>query len=454
MTAAAITVSLALIVLGLAQLPFVVQLALVLRRAARRHREDTSSRTTARNDELGDAGRSIVRDAGPIAESKPQPYEPRVAVILCLRGSDPFLADCIRALLDQDYRAYDVHIVIDHQDDPAWKIAGDVMASQGASHVHLQTRQELRCSCSLLNTSLVQAIKQLDNTYEVVVKCDADVIAHRTWLRELVRPLQDDRVAACAGNRWYMPRDPTWGALIRYIWNVGAFVQMYYNHYTWGGSLALRMELLRRSDLLDRWLKALAEDTSIYDEVHRQGYRTCFVPSIVMVNRETCDLWQFYPWLKRQLLLSRLYHSRWPIVIGHGLLLTGAIALGAGIFAAGLVTRQWPSVAWAGGGLLAHWAVAVLLVGLLEHGVRTIVSARGENTRWLSAPTCLKLFLALPLTQLIYTLSLLQVVFMREVHWRGIDYVIHGPYQIRMREYSTYRAAGSSKDATETAASL
>ena len=38
---------------------------------------------------------------------------PRAVVMLCLRGTDPFLRKCLFGLLNQDYPAYQVRIVID-----------------------------------------------------------------------------------------------------------------------------------------------------------------------------------------------------------------------------------------------------------------------------------------------------------------------------------------------------
>jgi len=41
-------------------------------------------------------------------------------VILCLRGSDPFLGDTIRAAVAQDHPNYELRVVVDSRDDPAW----------------------------------------------------------------------------------------------------------------------------------------------------------------------------------------------------------------------------------------------------------------------------------------------------------------------------------------------
>ncbi len=63
--------------------------------------------------------RRVGRESPPCAKT---------AVILCLRGSDPFLADCLQGLLHQDYPCYDVRIVIDSPDDPAWGTVEQVVA--------------------------------------------------------------------------------------------------------------------------------------------------------------------------------------------------------------------------------------------------------------------------------------------------------------------------------------
>jgi cellulose synthase/poly-beta-1,6-N-acetylglucosamine synthase-like glycosyltransferase len=48
-------------------------------------------------------------------------YTPKTAVILSLRGPDPFVRRCLDGLLTQDYPGYTVFIVIDHAEDPEAK---------------------------------------------------------------------------------------------------------------------------------------------------------------------------------------------------------------------------------------------------------------------------------------------------------------------------------------------
>jgi len=62
---------------------------------------------------------------------------PKTAVILCLRGADPFLPNCLKALLEQDFPYYDLKIIVDSQDDPAWQVAQDTVANTNATNVQI-----------------------------------------------------------------------------------------------------------------------------------------------------------------------------------------------------------------------------------------------------------------------------------------------------------------------------
>ena len=83
---------------------------------------------------------------------------PKTAVILCLRGADPFLPNCIEALLNQDYPEYDLKLIVDSPQDPAWQIVNDTINEQGASNVQVSPLRIIRHNCSLKCSSLLQAV--------------------------------------------------------------------------------------------------------------------------------------------------------------------------------------------------------------------------------------------------------------------------------------------------------
>jgi cellulose synthase/poly-beta-1,6-N-acetylglucosamine synthase-like glycosyltransferase len=365
-------------------------------------------------------------------------YCPKAAVILCLRGCDPFLQKCLESILTQDYPDYEVHIVVDRVEDPAWKVAESLVERYGAKRAHIETLGTRHGTCSLKCSSVTQAIDGLDDSIEVVALVDADTLAHPTWLRELAAPLKDERVAVTTGNRWYMPESSTWGAMVRYLWNAAAVVQMFWDGVCWGGTLAIKRSVLVDGEILDRWRHAICEDTMLFQRLRERKMRVEFVPSLMMVNREECQLGACFSWIRRQLLNMRLYHPLWPLVLLHGVGTTLVLIVTVAAMAIAAIGGNWAAALWCAAGLAVYESIMVSLLWPLEFAVRRIAQAQGGATRWLSARTIFRLVPAIVLTQFVYTFALFGAHFARKVSWRGIHYRIAGPWEIERLDDSTY----------------
>ncbi|MFO0818354.1 MAG: glycosyltransferase family 2 protein [Pirellulales bacterium] len=363
---------------------------------------------------------------------------PRAAVVLCLRGADPFLPQCVHAILNQDYPSYQVHVVVDHPADPAWQVVTDAVAQQPSSHVSITCLARPLATCSLKCSSLVQAAAELDPAVEFLAQLDADVIPHRTWLRELAGALADESVGAATGNRWYMPDQISVAALVRCIWNMAAVVQMYWYGIAWGGTLAVKTRLFRETDLLERWSHAFCEDTMLFSQLRRSGLKVQFVPSLLMVNRESCDLGGYFRWVRRQLLTARLYHPRWLAVAGHAFVTSLVPALAVALL--GVMWLQQTSEAMSATlwGLLIYQGSTIPLLVVLELTARQVIARRGEPTRWLSLSGWLAIFATIPITQVVYAFAMISALGLRRVDWRGVEYQIDGPWGLRLLEYRPY----------------
>ena len=364
---------------------------------------------------------------------------PSAAVVLCLRGGDPFLGLCLERLFQQDYPNYRVLIVLDHPTDPAHEVLAQVLPKPRACSVELLSLDTSLDRCSLKCASLVQALKQLGDSVQIVAQVDADTITHPTWLRELASGLAPADVGAATGNRWYMPHELSLGAAVRYLWNAAAVVQMDWYRIAWGGSLAFKLEAIRQAELIDKWQHALCEDTMSFRQLAMAGYRVVFVPNLMMINRENCSLRNFYAWVQRQLLTVRLYHPAWYAVVGHGISSATLLVIGWGWCVWALLQGQIASGIML---LLGMWGFAVALLLLIlpiESAVRRIGEARGEQVRWISRPRPLFWMAMLCATQSVYSAALLACMSLRYVHWRGIDYRVSGPWQIQRLNYAPYR---------------
>src|SRR5438034_3502070 len=62
---------------------------------------------------------------------------PRVVVVLAVRGADPSLTACLQGLLEQDYPHYQIRIIIDSAEDPAWTLVHQILGREGGPPVEI-----------------------------------------------------------------------------------------------------------------------------------------------------------------------------------------------------------------------------------------------------------------------------------------------------------------------------
>ncbi|MEA5576656.1 glycosyltransferase family 2 protein [Anabaena sp. UHCC 0451] len=364
---------------------------------------------------------------------------PKTAVILCLRGADPFLPNCVRSLLKQNYPEYDLKLIVDSPEDPAFKIAKEVITEMGATNCQISTLRTVRHNCSLKCNSLVQAVSDLDDSYQVVALVDADTIVHTNWLRELVSPLTNEKVGLTTGNRWYVPTGKYWGSLVRYAGNVSTVVQMFLFQVPWGGSLAIKKQVLNQTELLEKWGEAFGDDMLLHKVIKKHKLQIKFVPSLLMLNREESDLPNLLISLKRLILCSRLYHPNWLALVSDAIssilfpMLTIILALGL------LLATEWNQAFSLFKSYSIYTIGLLLLMLVMELGVQEIIRAQDQPVPQVSLTTIMKMLLAIPCTQWVYGLAMLSSIRMSTVTWRGLTYRIQSPWHIRLVEYHPYQ---------------
>ena len=378
---------------------------------------------------------------------------PKVALLLGLKGADPYLGDTLRGLMTQDYQRYEMHVVVNSRDDPAWEIVEAAIRDTAVSRVHLEEYRELPGVLNCTTSKVVQAARKLDDSVEVIAMADGDLVPHAGWLRELVAPLADDaRTGATFGNRWFMPAAGRWGSLVRYLWNSAAVVPMFMLGMPWGGCFAIRASAVRRGKLIDKWQRILALDAATPADLRKQDLRVRFVPSLMMVNREECGVSFALNFVQRQLTWTRLYHGQWWQLTAHAAVTTGVMVAAAAVALVAACMGGAAELAWAGGGLAGYLVTMLLSVAGLEHTVRRPVRERGESTGWLTLRAAVKLPVAVFLTQLMHAAAVCLATFRRRVKWRGAVLEIRGPYDIRTIDEES--AAGQTEQAAPEKTSL
>jgi cellulose synthase/poly-beta-1,6-N-acetylglucosamine synthase-like glycosyltransferase len=207
----------------------------------------------------------------------------------------------------------------------------------------------------------------------------------------------------------------------------------------WGGTLAVKTEVLRKTKLLDQWAKALGEDLIIHKALKEHGLQVKFVPSLLIVNREETDLLSLVDSLKRLMVCSRFYHPRWLALVSEAissiLFPTTVIVL----FLESLLETQWQTAAFLFGCYSLYTIGLLLLMLVLELGIQKVIRSNDQPTTKLSATTVIKMLIGIPLTQWIYGLALLSSLWISTVTWRGVAYRVSGPWNIRLVEYRPYQ---------------
>lgn len=367
--------------------------------------------------------RADAREAAP-----PLECWPRVAVILPLRGADPALDRCLRGALNQDYARYAVYIVIDSKDDPARAVVEAVAARGCPAHVcvNVSVLRDPGERCSLKVSAQLQALAALPDDVEVVVLLDGDVEPRTDWLQCLVRPLADPDVAAVSGIRWFVPPDRRWGSWIRYLFNAGAFAQMYCFNIPWGGSLALRRSTMIEAGLPQLWRHCFGEDTSAYGPLRMLNKELRFSGLAMSANAETIGAAGAYRFVLRQLLSVRLQHPSWPVIaLGH----IGSV-MAFLVCCALMFTTAWPAAA---GVVFLYFAGQFASLFAIEQS-----SVARRWARRPSMPHVMHLA-AGPVALVFATTAMLAAMVLTKIEWRGATYRIEPRKRIRLLQYVPFR---------------
>ena len=362
---------------------------------------------------------------------------PKAAVVLSLRGSDPFLLKSMSALLDQDYDDFTLFIIVDSPNDSAWPDVHrlQAMAPERVKSQVLKNRLE---TCSLKCCALAEVTEQLDASYEVVAYLDGDAAPHRSWLRDLVEPLSDPSIGVTTGNRWYTPATISWGAMVRYFWNAGAVVQVWLNGILWAGSMALRRDTIEKIGLIDAWRSSLSVDGAGVRQIRRAGLKTLFVPNVIMPNREDITIAQFIPWSERQLVAAKSSESGWALVLLHAATIAFCVFAPVAMISVGL------QAGWIA--LLGYWMGAAISSGMIEYAMQRVLRSNNVKSGWLNWKALAYFLPSLVLCHFVYFRTLIGAHYRTRVSWRGVEYQLMGTNDVRMVSYRPYQSAIEGQD--------
>ncbi|TWU31976.1 glycosyltransferase [Novipirellula artificiosorum] len=367
----------------------------------------------------------------------------KASVLMSLRGCDPCLSRNLKSLLHQAYDDFEIIVVVDSRDDPAWDLTQQVKSAEDtADRLRIFELQNPSTTCSLKCSSLIQATQQISPDSDVVVLIDADVVPHTNWLHDALRPLSDPKIGVVTGNQWFSPHRPDRGSLLRSIWNSGAMVASALNSNPWAGTCAMRVADLKRSGLIEKWNSSVVDDGPIKVAFARIGLQVFFEPRLIMVNRDQCTAAFVGRYVTRMLTWSRIYEKTFANTVVHAVAMFALLVISLMTFLVALLLRDEFAALLVGASMFVSNLLMFVGFRSAEHAVSHAISPR-RNENQLEPMTWLKatwVFLLLPICQLAHVFWTIKAVFARQASWRNITYRLDSQQRVKMVAYQPYKA--------------
>ena len=338
-------------------------------------------------------------------------WRPRVVVFCPCRGVDEGFVTNVQSILNQDYPHLRVVFIVDSETDPAFDalrtLNGNVLVAGPATGRGQKVH------------NLIHGVEHAAGDAEVFVFCDADARFPRSWLTNLVAPLERVEVGVSTGYRWYAAESGRLPGLLRSAWNASVVTALgdHDRNFAWGGSMALRREMFDSLALLREWSGALSDDYSVTRAAYRSSKRIVFVPQCLIPSFGDCTWSELLEFTTRQILITRIYDPAkwWTLMVSQTLFnvaFWGALAL----------PEPLPLITF------ALYLLAALKSYLRYHAVSTVLSPPALSGDVVSY------ILFAPLIALLFEYNLLLSMFTRTLTWRQIRYTLVSPTQTIVHE--------------------
>jgi cellulose synthase/poly-beta-1,6-N-acetylglucosamine synthase-like glycosyltransferase len=263
--------------------------------------------------------------------------------------------------------------------------------------------------------NLLAAVRASRKRTQVLAFADSDGRVTKGWLRALVAPLAEPGVGASTGYRWFLPDPPDFWSLLRGVWDAVAAGTLGAgdNRFVWGGATAIRKELFFDARVPEFWEDALTDDLTLSQAVHAADLSIAYAPGALTPCLEHTTAAVFFPWIRRQMALTRLYAPRlwWTGLIAH-------------IFYCGGMAAS--VIASIRGNRFAEWAlIAQLSPGMLKGLNRATLAkaALPEYEAWFKRHSWVHA-IWVPLATWVWLIALVLSGLARTIEWRGRRYAL------------------------------
>ena len=352
---------------------------------------------------------------------EPSEFAPFATIICPCKGDENGLKENLSTLFEQDYPAYEIVFVVDDESDLAVNVIEEV--SRSAAYNPKNTKLVVApkaIDSSQKVENLREAVVHANKRSEVFVFVDSDARPSKTWLRDLVAPLEDSRIGATTGYRWFISKRQTFASELRNVWNASIASALGPNtkeNFCWGGSTAIRRETFEKLDMREKWRGTLSDDFAVTRAMNESGLAIHFVPQAQTASFDDCTFREMLEFTTRQMKITRVYAQKYWLLsfFGSGLFCvttawallivifskTNDLAVYFAIATLAVVTILSTAKSW-----LRLKAVSKVLT---QYSSELKKQTFSQLTLWAISPT-------------IFLLNSIAALFSRRMTWRGTTY--------------------------------
>ncbi len=221
----------------------------------------------------------------------------KIDVVVPLRGAPPGLEENLAAITRQRAGEAEVRFifVVDSLDDPSVPIAsryGEVLAAGEAPGLPGKS------------WALARALAVVDG--DCVVLADDDIRPGPGWLEGLTAPLSAHHAATT--YRWYIGSSLCTRARAAISNTAFSAMQDPRSRFLWGGSTALRRDVVERGKIAERLPRYISDDYATYNAVKELGGSIWFSRSSIAPTPDPqCSWSEMFRWAVRQILMVKWY---------------------------------------------------------------------------------------------------------------------------------------------------
>ncbi|MDR0330540.1 MAG: glycosyltransferase [Chitinispirillales bacterium] len=299
-------------------------------------------------------------------------YAPPCSVVVPCKGVPKNFGANLRGFLQLDYPDYEVIYVTESEEDAAVPEIKNILAEDARARFAVAG---LAMECAQKNHNMLAALREARASSAAFVFADSDIRPAKRWLREIVLPLQNDKVTVTTGFRWLTPAAGSVGELCHAYVNIFIYTCFCTASYVggvglWGGTMAIRRRDYEALGVEKTWSRAAVDDMSLSTLALKNKRKAVVVTECVTVTDDLLPtVAATVSWFERQIMYLKSYqHALWVFpALPMALLVGSLIAL---LPVAAIVSLLTGRSFWALGGgasisfILGHTAVALLYPAL------------------------------------------------------------------------------------------